>query len=107
MNLPTRRKSFFQNPERALSFLTQEKRVDEGPIHGGIEEDFLGFDLFEESVHSGELSRKGKSFEDGVVRDGVVGVTGLLGGPIEEPESEGVVVEEERVDDSGDKRRAY
>lgn len=39
--------------------------------------------------------------ENGLVGGGGVGERRLLGGPVEETEGERVVVEEERVDDSG------
>lgn len=53
-----------------------------------------------------ELAGNGEGFEDGLVGVGGVGEARLLGRPVEEAESERVVVEEEGVDNSSDQGRA-
>ena len=48
---------------------------------------------------------EGEGGEEGVEGGRCVGEVGLVGGPIEEAQCEGVVAEEERVDDGGHERR--
>lgn len=63
----------------------------------------MSSDLVQELVDGVEMAAGDRErLENGLVGSGGVGKAWLLRGPVEETESERVVVEEEGVDDSGD-----
>lgn len=51
------------------------------------------------------MAGSGEGLDDGAVGNRVMSKVGLLRGPVEEAEGEGVVAQEERVDDGGDELR--
>lgn len=68
----------------------------------GLQENPLRSELLQELINGVELAGNGEGFEDRLVGGRGMGESRLLRRPVEEAESERVVVEEEGVDNSGD-----
>lgn len=87
-----------------MGFPPNDLRSNYGAVNRRINRKFQVFNLFQEGVNGTELAGQGEGFENGLVGDGSVGEARLLGCPVEEAQSEGVVIEKQGIDDSGDER---
>lgn len=74
-----------------MGLLVPDVKSDDETVDRRIKNDVLRPRLFQDPTDGGEMARSGERLDDGAVGKGVVSEVGLLCGPVEEAESEGVV----------------